>query len=146
MAKAPRGERLILTLTGRRNAGKSSLINALVGQEIAIVSDTPGTTTDPVPKSYELLTLGPVTFYDTAGIDDVGELGEKRIAKTRKILFRTDIAMLVVGKDGLHEEDRKLIREIQDLKIPFILVFNKLDLVELKQEDLDFAGMMNVRT
>ena len=146
MAKAPRGERLILTLTGRRNAGKSSLINALVGQEIAIVSDTPGTTTDPVPKSYELLPLGPVTFYDTAGIDDVGELGEKRIAKTRKILFRTDIAMLVVGKDGLHEEDRKLIREIQDLKIPFILVFNKLDLVELKQEDLDFGGMMNVRT
>ena len=73
--KAPRGVRLVIALIGRRNAGKSSLINALTGQETAIVSDTPGTTTDPVAKHYELLPLGPVTFYDTAGLDDVGELG-----------------------------------------------------------------------
>ena len=139
MPKAPRGERLILTLTGRRNTGKSSLINALVGQDIAIVSDIPGTTTDPVPKSYELLPLGPVTFYDTAGIDDVGELGAKRVHRTRRILFRTDISLLVVGNDGLHVEDRKLIEEIQQLKIPFILVFNKIDLNQPKQEDLNFA-------
>lgn len=144
MPKAPRGERLILTLTGRRNAGKSSLINTLVGQEIAIVSDIPGTTTDPVPKSYELLPLGPVTFYDTAGIDDVGELGRKRIQKTKRILFRTDISLLVVGSDGLQKEDRKLIREIEKLQIPFILVFNKIDLKQPKQEDLDFAKEHNL--
>jgi small GTP-binding protein len=76
MAKVPRGERLVLTIIGKRNAGKSSLINALTGQDISIVSDTPGTTTDPVAKAYELLPLGPVTIYDTAGIDDVGSLGD----------------------------------------------------------------------
>ncbi|HPR17155.1 MAG TPA: [FeFe] hydrogenase H-cluster maturation GTPase HydF [Candidatus Cloacimonadota bacterium] len=145
MPKAPRGERLILTLTGRRNAGKSSLINALVGQEIAIVSETPGTTTDPVPKSYELLPLGPVTFYDTAGIDDVGELGKKRIQRTRKILFRTDIAILVVGNDGLQKEDLELITEIQNLKIPFILVFNKIDLSAPQEKDLNFARQQGLR-
>lgn len=145
MAKAPRGERLILTLTGRRNAGKSSLINALVGQEIAIVSTIPGTTTDPVPKSYELLPLGPVTFYDTPGIDDVGELGEKRIQRTRKILFRTDIALLVVGKDGLHAEDKKLISEIRQLNIPFILVFNKIDISTPKLEDMKYTKKQKLR-
>ncbi|MCK9333740.1 MAG: Era-like GTP-binding protein, partial [Candidatus Cloacimonetes bacterium] len=77
MSTTPRGERSIIALVGRRNAGKSSLINAIVGQEIAIVSEIPGTTTDPVDKHYELLPLGPVTFYDTAGVDDKGELGDK---------------------------------------------------------------------
>lgn len=139
MAKAPRGERLILTLTGRRNAGKSSLINALVGQDIAIVSDTPGTTTDPVPKSYELLPLGPVTFYDTAGIDDVGELGAKRIQRTKRTLFRTDIALMVVGDEGLMDADRKLIEEIRQLEIPFILVFNKNDIAHPNDNDLEYA-------
>jgi len=77
MSSTPRGERLNIAIIGKRNAGKSSLINALVGQEIAIVSDVPGTTTDPVDKRYELLPLGPVTFFDTAGVDDTGELGKK---------------------------------------------------------------------
>lgn len=146
MAKAPRGERLILTLTGRRNAGKSSLINALVGQEIAIVSDTPGTTTDPVPKSYELLPLGPVTFYDTAGIDDVGELGAKRIQRTRRTLFRTDIALMVVSDEGLQDADRALIEEIKQLEIPFILVFNKTDIAGPSEADLAYATQHNVQT
>lgn len=106
MAKAPRGERLIISLFGRRNAGKSSFINAIAEQEIAIVSDQPGTTTDPVAKSYELLPLGPVTFYDTAGVDDVGELGEKRIKKTYKILWRTNIAVIVIDDQGIIEEDK----------------------------------------
>ena len=77
--KAPRGVRLVITLVGKRNAGKSSLINAISGQDVAIVSNQPGTTTDPVAKHYELLPLGPVTFYDTAGLDDSGEVGELRI-------------------------------------------------------------------
>lgn len=139
MAKAPRGERLILTLTGKRNAGKSSLINALIDQEVAIVSAVAGTTTDPVPKSYELLPLGPVTFYDTAGIDDVGELGEKRIAKTRKILFRTDIALVVIGENGITDYDRKFIDDIRKYEIPFVIVFNKQDLNKTSAENIQYC-------
>ncbi len=145
MPKTPRGERLILTLTGRRNAGKSSLINALIEQEVAIVSEIPGTTTDPVAKSFELLPLGPVTFYDTAGIDDVGELGEKRIARTRKILFRTDIALLIVDAKGLQKEDKKFIQEIQEMGIPFVVVFNKIDLHKPSSTDKNFCENENVK-
>ena len=136
MAKVARGERLILTLTGKRNAGKSSLINALINQEVAIVSEIAGTTTDPVPKSYELLPLGPVTFYDTAGIDDKGDLGEKRIAKTKKILFRTDIAIIVIGEAGITKYDQTFIEDIKKYQIPFILVFNKQDLQKVSKKDL----------
>lgn len=144
MAKTPRGERIKLALVGRRNAGKSSLINALIGQDIAIVSDTPGTTTDPVKKSYELLPLGPVTFYDTAGIDDVGELGEKRIKSTRKILFRTDIAIIVIDEKGLQAEDKKLIDEISEMEIPAVVVFNKSDKNSANQTDLDFCKKKSI--
>ncbi|MCK4956514.1 MAG: [FeFe] hydrogenase H-cluster maturation GTPase HydF [Candidatus Cloacimonetes bacterium] len=139
MAKAPRGERLILAITGRRNVGKSSLINALINQDVAIVSDVAGTTTDPVPKSYELLPLGPVTFYDTAGIDDVGELGEKRIQKTRKILFRTDIALVVVSEEGITDYDRAFIDDIKKYQIPFIVVFNKIDLNKVAEKDMQYC-------
>lgn len=139
MAKAPRGERLVLTLTGKRNAGKSSLINALINQDVAIVSEIAGTTTDPVAKSYELLPLGPVTFYDTAGIDDVGELGEKRIAKTRKILFRSDIALVVIGEQGITEYDKKFIKDIRQYSIPFIVVFNKQDLRKITEEEIAYC-------
>ncbi len=124
----PRGERLIILLIGKRNSGKSSLINALTGQEIAIVSETPGTTTDPVDKHYELLPLGPVTFYDTAGIDDTGELGQKRIRSTRKILFRTDIAVIVIGDTDFDKYEEEIISEIQQRKIPLLAVFNKIDI------------------
>ncbi len=139
MAKAPRGERLIISLVGKRNAGKSSLINAIVGQDIAIVSDIAGTTTDPVAKHYELLPLGPVTFYDTAGIDDTGELGEKRVKATKKVLFKSDLALIVVDENGIDEKTEKIILEIKELKIPYIIVFNKIDIKEPLEKDIRFA-------
>lgn len=139
MAKAPRGERLIVSLIGKRNAGKSSLINAIVGQEIAIVSDIAGTTTDPVAKHYELLPLGPVTFYDTAGIDDKGELGEKRIKATKKVLLKSDLALIVIDEQGMDEGTEKIIYEIKELKIPYILVFNKIDIKEPDEKDIHLA-------
>ena len=144
MQKAPKGERLIIVLLGRRNVGKSSLINALVGQEIALVSNIPGTTTDPVDKHYELLPLGPVTFYDTAGLDDVGELGEMRIKATRKVLMKADLALLVTDERGLGEEEFKIIKELEEKKIPFILVFNKRDLSAPRQEDINFCTSKSI--
>ena len=135
MAKAPRGERLIISLVGRRNAGKSSIINALVGQEIAIVSEVAGTTTDAVAKSYELLPLGPVTLYDTAGIDDIGELGAKRVKATERVLFRTDIAIIVIDDAGITDADKGILEKIRKLKIPFVVVFNKSDIAAAKVHD-----------
>jgi [FeFe] hydrogenase H-cluster maturation GTPase HydF len=141
MAKAPRGERLIIAITGKRNAGKSSLINAITGQEIAIVSEIAGTTTDPVDKHYELLPLGPVTFYDTAGIDDAGELGLKRIQSTRKVLYRADIAILVVGDGEIDETEINLVK----LKIPLLIVFNKSDLSQPSNNSLTFCKQNRIR-
>lgn len=128
--KAPRGVRLVIALVGRRNAGKSSLINALTGQDIAIVSDTPGTTTDPVAKHYELLPLGPVTFYDTAGLDDEGELGQLRIQAARRILYRCDVAVVVLGENGLTDYEASLLETLRELDIPRIVAWNKADLRE----------------
>lgn len=145
MAKAPRGERLVIVITGNRNAGKSSLINALTGQEIAIVSDIAGTTTDPVDKHYELLPLGPVTFYDTAGIDDVGELGLKRIQSTRKVLYRADIAILVCGEADISQTEKDLLAEIKELKIPLLIVFNKSDLHTVSLESINYCKTQNIR-
>ncbi len=145
MAKAPRGERLVIVIIGKRNAGKSSLINALTGQEIAIVSDIAGTTTDPVDKHYELLPLGPVTFYDTAGIDDIGHLGQKRIQSTRKVLSRADIAILVSGDGQIDVTEKKLISEISDLKIPLVIFFNKSDLVLPSVETLEWCESNQIR-
>jgi [FeFe] hydrogenase H-cluster maturation GTPase HydF len=126
--KAPRGVRLVIALAGRRNAGKSSLINALTGQETAIVSNTPGTTTDPVAKHYELLPLGPVTFYDTAGLDDEGELGALRVKATRKVLCRCDVAVVVLGEEGITDHERDLLGTIRELNIPHVVAWNKADL------------------
>lgn len=137
--KAPRGVRLVITLIGRRNAGKSSLINAIVGQDVAIVSNLPGTTTDPVAKHYELLPLGPVTFYDTAGLDDSGEVGELRIKATNRILVRTDIAIVVVDEAGLSDYELGMIDKVSSLQIPFIVVFNKNDLREPTEADMDYC-------
>ncbi|NJB68156.1 [FeFe] hydrogenase H-cluster maturation GTPase HydF [Desulfobaculum xiamenense] len=125
---APRGVRLVIALAGRRNAGKSSLINALCGQDIAIVSEHPGTTTDPVAKHYELLPFGPVTFYDTAGLDDEGELGTLRIEATRKVLWRADVAVIVVGSEGITNAERDIASRIRELDIPCVVAFNKRDL------------------
>ncbi|TIH20245.1 [FeFe] hydrogenase H-cluster maturation GTPase HydF [Marinifilum sp. JC120] len=137
--KAPRGVRLVITLVGKRNAGKSSLINAIAGQDVAIVSEQPGTTTDPVPKHYELLPLGPVTFYDTAGLDDFGEVGELRVKATNKILMRTDLALIVVGEDGLTDYEVELIGKIAELEIPYLVVFNKNDLREPTEADMEYC-------
>lgn len=124
--KAPSGIRTTIGVFGRRNAGKSSLINALVGQDVSIVSETPGTTTDVVSKPYELVPVGPVLFLDTAGLDDEGELGLKRVARTRAAIDRTDVALIVsVGAVTAYEEE--LARELQARKIVVLGVLNKID-------------------
>ncbi|WP_320008977.1 [FeFe] hydrogenase H-cluster maturation GTPase HydF [Maridesulfovibrio sp.] len=142
--KAPRGVRLVITLIGKRNAGKSSLINAICGQDVSIVSDSPGTTTDPVAKHYELLPLGPVTFYDTAGLDDTGEVGELRIKATNKVLMRTDLALVVVGEGGLTDYEVELINKVSELEIPYLVVFNKNDLCEPLEDDMDYCRQRGI--
>lgn len=132
MIETPRSNRLHIGLFGRRNAGKSSLINLLTGQQTALVSDTPGTTTDPVLKSMELLPLGPVVFIDTAGLDDEGALGEQRIARSREMMQRCDLALLVVpAKEGLDLQPEKTwISELRAGKIPLLGVLNQIDRLE----------------
>ena len=110
----PSGERIHIGLFGRRNAGKSSIINAITGQNLAIVSDIEGTTTDPVIKSMELLPLGPVVVIDTPGLDDVGELGALRIRKAYQMLNKTDIALLIIDSGyGVTDEDLRILKQIQ---------------------------------
>ena len=124
-------ERTHIAFFGMRNAGKSSLVNAVTNQELCVVSDTPGTTTDPVTKAMELLPLGPVVIIDTPGIDDEGALGELRIKKTKEVLSKTDIAVLVVdARFNLREADKELLAVFKERNIPYITVFNKADLVE----------------
>lgn len=113
---------------GRRNNGKSTLINRLAGQEIAIVSDTPGTTTDPVKKSFEITGFGPVVLVDTAGTDDIGELGEKRVSKTLKAIDLVDLAILILTNNQLEEPEQKLIEEFHLREVPFLVIHNKEDL------------------
>ncbi len=112
---------------GRRNNGKSSLINALTGQDLAIVSEIPGTTTDPVKKSIEIEGIGPVVMIDTAGTDDTGELGLKRVAKTRDILKIIDLAILVISKNEFDEPEKNLILDFQSNDLPFLIIHNKSD-------------------
>lgn len=127
----PSGERVHIGFFGRRNAGKSSVVNAVTGQDLAIVSDTKGTTTDPVYKAMELLPLGPVMIIDTPGFDDSGTLGALRIRKTRQVLNKTDIAVLVVdAAEGMTAADRELLLRIKEKEIPHVVVFNKTDLLE----------------
>ncbi len=129
MHDTPRGSRLHIAIFGRRNAGKSSLINALTGQEIAIVSPVAGTTTDPVYKSMEILPIGPVVLIDTAGLDDTGELGDLRVARSLAVLDKTDLALLVVDhRTGPGEMERNFIDAAGRRKIPVIGVSNKTDL------------------
>ena len=118
----PSSERIHIGIFGRRNAGKSSLINALTGQNLAIVSDVRGTTTDPVFKSMELLPLGPIVMIDTPGLDDEGELGKLRIQKAYQVLNKTDIAVLVIdGTSGITPQDNAILTRIQDKNIPLLL-------------------------
>ena len=127
----PAGERVHIGLFGKRNAGKSSLINALTGQKLAVVADIPGTTTDPVLKAMELLPVGPVLMMDTAGIDDTGELGQLRVQKSLQVLNKTDIAILVIDSVAdITEEDLKLLQRIQDKELSCVVVFTKADVAE----------------
>lgn len=129
MSKTPYSERIHIAFVGRRNAGKSSLMNRFVGQDLVIVSDIPGTTTDPVRKAMELLPFGPVVLIDTAGIDDIGELGEKRISKTVKIISEADFAVLVLdSQNKLSDYERNLIEHFDKFEIPYAVVINKSDL------------------
>ncbi len=135
MNKTPRANRTHIGLFGKRNAGKSSVINALTNQEISLVSDHAGTTTDPVFKSMEILPLGPVVLIDTAGIDDVGELGELRVKRTYDVINKTDIGLIVFDKtQETYKEELDLIKEFKKRKKPYILVGNKLDLSNEKQD------------
>lgn len=130
----PSGERLHIGFFGRRNAGKSSVVNAVTGQELAVVSDVLGTTTDPVYKAMELLPLGPVMIIDTPGFDDEGDLGELRIRKTKQVLNKSDIAILVVdSQTDLSSTDAKLIDMFKQKQLPYIIAYNKVDLVDDKK-------------
>lgn len=125
----PSAERLHIGFFGARNAGKSSVVNAVTGQQMSVVSDVKGTTTDPVTKSMELLPLGPVVIIDTPGFDDLGALGELRVKRTRQILNRADCAVLVVdGTIGMSDADREMVELFKQKSIPYLIVFNKKDL------------------
>lgn len=138
-------DRVHIAFFGRRNAGKSSVMNAVTSQQISVVSDVAGTTTDPVYKSMELLPLGPVMMIDTAGMDDVGDLGGLRVKKTKQVLNKTDIALLVIdAQEGMAEEDREWIRLFRQKEIPFLVVYNKKDLtpsVSLKSGELAVSAV-----
>ena len=141
----PSADRIHIGIFGKRNAGKSSLINAVTGQDIAIVSEVLGTTTDPVQKSMELLPLGPVVMIDTPGIDDSGELGEMRVKKSYRTLNKTDIAILVVdNKDGISAEDKALIERIEQKNIPYIVAVNKSDAAEKTAIPQDIKNVIYV--
>lgn len=152
MNQTPSSERVHIGFFGRRNAGKSSVLNAVTGQDLAVVSDVKGTTTDPVRKSMELLPLGPVVVIDTPGIDDEGELGALRVKKSYQVLNKSDAAVLVVDASlGLCEEDFAFIEHIQKKQIPYAVAFNKSDLAPsasiakdlqyLKEHQIDFVSV-----
>jgi [FeFe] hydrogenase H-cluster maturation GTPase HydF len=137
MNAAPRGVRLHIGIFGRRNVGKSSLLNALTRQQVSIVSPEHGTTTDPVEKPMELLPLGPVLFIDTAGLDDVGALGAQRVERTMKVLERTELAILVLAEEGLGSLEIGLLDAFEQRKIPVLPVLNKIDLAKPADATLD---------
>lgn len=138
MQDTPKANRLHIAIFGRRNVGKSSLINALTNQDIALVSEVPGTTTDPVFKAMEIPPIGPVVLIDTAGIDDEGKLGRLRIKKTRAVLSQTDLALLVLdAKQGISDFEQTLKKEIETHNIPIIGILNKSDLGISGQYDLE---------
>ena len=134
MNQTPASERVHISFFGKRNAGKSSVINAVTGQDLAIVSSVMGTTTDPVYNSMELLPLGPVVVIDTPGIDDEGELGALRVRKSYQVLNKTDIAILVVDSTtGKGEEEFALLHKFHEKHIPYLVVYNKIDLLSVEE-------------
>ncbi|MBR3040444.1 MAG: [Lachnospiraceae bacterium] len=134
-------ERVHIGFFGMRNAGKSSVVNAVTGQDLSVVSEVKGTTTDPVKKAMELLPIGPVVIIDTPGLDDEGTLGELRVKKAREILNQTDIAVLIVDvTKGLSEEDSELVELFKERKTPYLVVYNKSDLQEKSTTDVAEKG------
>jgi [FeFe] hydrogenase H-cluster maturation GTPase HydF len=127
-------KRVFIGIFGRRNQGKSSLINAIAGQDIAIVSDIPGTTTDPVKKSIEVFGIGPVVFVDTAGIDDVGEMGEKRIKKTMEVFKTIDVAIVLISENTFGQPEEDVIKQLNNYQIPFVIVHNKSDKITVSNK------------
>ena len=136
MNNTPMSERVHIGFFGKRNAGKSSVMNAVTGQDLAVVSDVKGTTTDPVYRSMELLPLGPVVMMDTPGIDDEGELGNLRVKKSYQVLNKTDAAVLVIdGTEGVSSEDKALMERIRKKEIPFVVAINKIELSDPAAEE-----------
>lgn len=147
MNATPSGNRTHIGIFGRRNAGKSSLINALTGQKLAIVSDIKGTTTDPVSKAMELLPLGPVVLTDTPGLDDEGELGAKRVEKALQALRKSDIALLVTdAAEGLDASDRALLERVRAMQLPYLVVYNKCDRADCPVEDAQHSACVSALT
>lgn len=141
MNDTPAGERVHIGFFGRRNAGKSSLLNAVTGQELSVVSEVCGTTTDPVYKAMELLPLGPVMLIDTPGYDDEGVLGEQRVKKTRQVLEKTDIAVLVVDAvEGMTACDEELISIFKEREISYIVAYNKSDITDFRNDNVIYTS------
>ncbi len=147
LEKTVSGERLHIGFYGLRNAGKSSVVNAVTGQALSLVSDVKGTTTDPVKKAMELLPIGPVVIIDTPGIDDEGDLGKQRVERAKEMLRRTDIAVLVVdATKGMTAKDNKLLEQIKTRGIPYLIVYNKADLIGTNSPKKSNALMVSATT
>ena len=145
MRGAPKAMRLHIGLFGRRNVGKSSLLNAITRQQVSIVSDFAGTTTDPVEKPMELLPLGPVLFIDTAGLDDVGVLGELRTERTRAVFDRVDLGVIVCEAGQWQPFEEGILAELRERNVPVVAVFNKSDLAEPSPELVEALTERQVR-
>ena len=145
MSEAPSSERVQIGFFGIRNAGKSSVVNAVTGQNLSVISDTPGTTTDPVRKAMEISPIGPVVVIDTPGFDDEGELGTLRVAKTKETLRRVDVAVLVVDNTlGMRPKDRELLDIFEKLRIPYIVALNKTDLMlQVPEAQTEMTGAVS---
>jgi len=126
--KTSKGERMNICFLGKINVGKSTVINRIIGQDVSIVSEQAGTTTDAVSKRFELIPAGPVTFFDTAGLDDNSPLKKERLNATMKVIFKSDLAVLVLDNNGMHEVDINCLQRLNELKLPFIVLWNKSDL------------------
>ena len=134
--KTLKSMRLHIEVFGRTNVGKSAFVNRITGQDVSIVSEVAGTTTDVVEKSMELLPVGPVTFLDTAGIDDIGELGNLSIEKTKKVLNRTDVGVIICDYNGFGSYETEIVKQLEELQIPYLIVVNKNDLQMIAEDKL----------
>ena len=144
MEKTSKMERMNICFIGKTNVGKSTVINKLIGQEVSIVSEQPGTTTDSVVKRYELIPVGPVSFFDTAGYDDTTDLGQKRMKATSNAIFKSDLAVLVLDNHGLSEIDIIKINELHHGRIPFIILWNKSDLAGVDKKTKEYCAKNNI--